>query len=217
MDFNLKIFLETLPLLVRGAGITILLTVISSAIGIVIGFFMAQCRVARGAVPRAVASAYVMFFRTMPLLLTLTLLYFGLPSLGINIEAVPVAIMGLSVTFGAYATEIIRSGIESVSPAQIRAARAIGLSHFQAMRWVVLPQAMRRVLAPLSNEVLATLKQTSLVSTIAIADLLRVGVETMSWRANTFSPLLGVALGYFLLALPLMGLNKWLEKRIRVT
>lgn len=217
MDFNLKIFLETLPLLVKGAGITIMLTLISSVLGIVIGFFMAQCRVAVGAFPRYVASAYVMFFRTMPLLLTLTLLYYGLPSMGINIEALPVAILGLSITFGAYATEIIRSGIESVSPAQIRAARAIGMSRFQAMRWVVLPQAMRRVLAPLSNEVLSTLKQTSLVSTIAIADLLRVGVETMSWRANTFSPLMGVALGYFLLALPLIGLNKLLETRIRVT
>jgi His/Glu/Gln/Arg/opine family amino acid ABC transporter permease subunit len=161
MDFDLKIFLETLPLLVKGAGITIMLTVVSSALGIVIGFFMAQGRVARAALPRRVAAVYVFFFRTMPLLLTLTLLYYGLPSLGINIDALPVAIVGLSITFGAYATEIIRAGIESVAPAQIRAARAIGLSHFQAMRWVILPQAMRRVLAPLSNEVLSTLKQTS--------------------------------------------------------
>lgn len=217
MDFNLKIFLETLPLLVKGAGVTITLTVVSSALGILIGFFMAQARVARTELPRCFAAVYVFIFRTMPLLLTLTLLYYGLPSMGIDIDAISVAIVGLSITFGAYATEIIRAGIESVSPAQIRAARAIGMSHLQAMRWVVLPQAMRRVLAPLSNEVLSTLKQTSLVSTIAIADLLRIGVETMSWRANTFSPLMGVALGYFILAIPLIGLNRILEARIRVT
>ncbi len=217
MDFSLPIFFESLPLLANGALVTIALTLVSSAIGIVLGLCSALGRVGTFKPMRWLTAGYVLVFRTLPLLLTLTILYYGLPSMGIQLSATAVAIMGLSVNFGAYSTEIFRSGIESVAPAQVRAARALGMSRGQAMRLVVLPQAVRRVLAPLSNEVLSTLKYTSLVSTIAIADLMRVGVDIMSWRANTFSPLVGVALGYFLLSLPLVGLNKVLETRIRVT
>lgn len=217
MDFQLSILIESLPLLLRGAWVTIVLTVVSSVIGIALGFAGALCRVSRRSGLRIGVAAYVLTFRAIPLLVTLTVFYYGLPSAGINLSAFAVAILGLSVTLGAYATEIIRAGIESIPAGQMRAARALGMSHVEAMRIVILPQATRRVLAPITNEVLSNLKNTSLVSTIAIADLLRVGVEVMTWRANTFSPFFGVALGYFVLTLPLIGLIKVLETRIRIT
>lgn len=217
MDFNPIIFFESLPLLAKAALVTCYLTIASSVIGIMLGLIASLGRVSPNRLAKGFAAFYVLVFRTIPLLLTLTVLYYGLPSMGLNIPAPVVAIIGMSVTFGAYATEIFRAGIESVAPGQIRAARALGMSRSQAMRLVVMPQAIRRVLAPICNEVLATLKNSSLVSTIAIADLMRVGTEIMSWRANTFSPLLGVALGYFVLAIPLIWLSKYLESRVRVT
>jgi ABC-type amino acid transport system permease subunit len=98
----------------------------------------------------------------------------------------------------------------------MRAARSLGMSWAGAMRRIILPQAMRRVLPPLTNEALTLLKNTSLVSTIALADLLRAGLEVMTWQANTFSPFAGVALFYLLLTLPLVWLNTRLEQRYRI-
>jgi len=97
------------------------------------------------------------------------------------------------------------------------AARSLGMSYGLAMRRIILPQALRRVLAPITNESITLLKNTSLVSTIALADLLRAGLEVMSSKANTFSPFAGVALCYLALTLPLLALNNFLERRYRVT
>jgi polar amino acid transport system permease protein len=128
-----------------------------------------------------------------------------------------VGVLALGLTNGAYMSEILRGGIESIDSGQMRAARALGMSYPQAMRRIVLPQAARRVLPPVTNELISLIKNTSLVSTVAISDLLRAGMDFMSWKANTFSPFAGVALGYVLLTLPLIAVNAWLEKRYRVT
>jgi polar amino acid transport system permease protein len=154
--------------------------------------------------------------RGVPLLETLLFLYYGLPSVGVRLDAFAVAIIALSITSGAYIGEIVRAGIQSIDPGQMRAARSLGMSWAGAMRRIILPQAMRRVLPPLTNEALTLLKNTSLVSTIALADLLRAGLEVMTWQANTFSPFAGVALFYLLLTLPLVWLNTRLEQRYRI-
>jgi ABC-type amino acid transport system permease subunit len=99
----------------------------------------------------------------------------------------------------------------------MRAARSLGMSYALAMRRIILPQALRRVLAPITNESITLLKNTSLVSTIALGDLLRAGLEVMTWKANTFSPFAGVALCYLALTFPLLALNNFLERRYRVT
>src|SRR5215475_3086190 len=112
--------------------------------------------------------------------------------------------------------EIVRAGIQSLDPGQMRAARSLGMSYSLAMRRIILPQAMRRVLPPITNESLTLLKNTSLVSTIALTDLLRSGLEVMTWQANTFSPFAGVALFYLLMTLPLVWLNGWLERNMRI-
>ena len=154
--------------------------------------------------------------RGLPLLVILLFLYYGLPSLGVLLSATTVAVLALALTNGAYVTEIVRSGIESIDRGQMRAARSLGMSYAMAMRRIVLPQALRRVLPPLTNESITLLKNTALVSVIAISDLLRAGVDAMTWKANTFSPFAGVALLYLALTLPLLALNGWLERRYRV-
>jgi His/Glu/Gln/Arg/opine family amino acid ABC transporter permease subunit len=195
---------------------TLELAVISIAIGTLIGTLAGVARVSGRPVLVWLVSGYVMLMRGVPLLVTLLFLYYGLPSAGLRLEAFTVAVIALSVTSGAYICEIVRAGIESIDPGQMRAARSLGMSWGKAMRRIIVPQALRRVLPPITNEALTLIKNTALVSSIALADLLRAGLEVMTWQANTFSPFAGVALIYLLLTLPLVWLNGLLERRYRI-
>jgi His/Glu/Gln/Arg/opine family amino acid ABC transporter permease subunit len=216
MDFELELFLESLPALFQGALMTARLTLISALIGLAIGVTLGLLRVSANPVLRYLALGYVTIFRGLPLLVTLLFLYYGLPSVDIQLSAFTVAIIALSVTNGAYVTEIVRAGIQSIEPGQIRAARSLGMSYPLAMRRIVLPQALRRVLPPITNEAITLLKNTALVSTIALTDLLRVGMNIMTWKANTFSPFAGVALCYLAMTLSMQALNAWVERRYRM-
>lgn len=216
MDFDWAIFLETLPSLARGAWVTAQLACASALLGLVIGVLGGLARVSSRSVLRRAAGAYVTLVRGLPLLVILLFLYYGLPSLGLLLPATVVAILALAMTNGAYVTEIVRSGIESIDRGQMRAARSLGMSYPLAMRRIILPQAIRRVLAPLTNESITLIKNTALVSVIAISDLLRAGVDAMTWKANTFSPFAGVGLFYLALTLPLLALTGWLERRFRI-
>ncbi len=217
MDFEWKIFLEALPALWKGALMTAQLSLVSILIGTVLGIGGGVARLSRHQPVRWFMWLYVTLFRAVPVLVTLLFLYYGLPSAGVLLDAFTVAVIGLSVTSGAYVTEIVRASIQSIDPGQMRAARALGMSPALALRRVVLPQAIRRVLPPLTGEAITVIKSTALVSTISLGDLLRAGLETMTWKANTFSPFAGVALFYLALTLPLLAVNHWLEKRYRVS
>ncbi len=216
MDFQFDIFIESFPTLLKGAVLTVQLTVISVVLGLIIGLIGALGRVSRNRLLRGVTICYITLMRAVPLLLTLMFLYYGLPSAGIDLSAFTIAIIALSVTNGAYVTEIIRAGIESIDPGQMRGARSLGMSYSLAMRRIILPQVVRRVLPPITNEAITLLKSTALVSTIALSDLLRSGLEVMTWKANTFSPFAGVALIYLLLTLPLIWVLGRLEKKFSV-
>src|SRR5262245_25944386 len=217
MDFDLKLFMETLPALAKGALVSAKLAAIAGVFGLVIGTCGGLARISANGVLSGLAAGYVLLIRGVPLLMTMLFLYYGLPAIGVRVEASIVAVAALSITSGAYITEIVRAGIQSIDRGQLRAARSLGMSYPLAMRRIVLPQAMRRVVPPLTNEAITLLKNTALVSVIAISDLLRVGVETMVWTANTFSPFAGVAMFYLILTLPLIALNAYVEKRFRVT
>jgi len=216
MDFELKLFLDSLPALLEGALNTAYLTFISAAIGLLIGLTLGLFRVSSNYFLRTLAFTYVTILRGLPLLVTLLFLYYGLPSLGIQLTSFAVAIIALSLTNGAYVSEIVRSGIESIEPGQMRAARSLGMSYSLSMKRIILPQALRRVLPPITNEAITLLKNTALVSTIALTDLLRVGVNIMTWKANTFSPFAGVALFYLIMTTTIQTFNVWLEKRYRI-
>ena len=216
MDFELQLFLESLPALFHGAVMTAQLTLISALLGLAIGVTVGLCRVSSNPFLRVLSVSYVTIFRGLPLLVTLLFLYYGLPSVNVQLSAFVVAIIALSVTNGAYVSEIVRAGIQSIEPGQMRAARSLGMSYTLAMRRIVLPQALRRVLPPITNESITLLKNTALVSTIALTDLLRVGMNIMTWKANTFSPFAGVALCYLVMTLSMQAFNVWLERRYRM-
>lgn len=217
MDFDFAIFVAALPSLLRGAIVTAEIAILSIVCGTVIGIIGGIARTSRNGVVRRVALFYVVIVRGVPVLVTLLFLYYGLPSAHIVLSSLAVAVLALSINHGAYVTEIVRAGIQSIDRGQLRAARSLGMSYPLALRRTILPQALRRVLAPITNESITLLKNTSLVSVIAIGDLLRAGVDVMTWKANTFSPFVGVALMYLLMILPLSALNGWLESKYRVT
>ena len=214
MDFEWSLFVQSMPSLLRGAETTAMLSLVSLLLALVIGIAGALLRAT--SIPALVwaVTAWTTLIRGLPLLVTLLFLYYGLPSLGILLSSVAVALIALAVTTGAFVTEIVRAGIESIDRGQMRAAKSLGMSWALGMRYVVLPQALRRVLPPLTNEAITLVKSTALVSVIAIPDLLRAGTDVMTWKANTFSPFAGVALVYLCMTLPLVGLNAWLEKRL---
>lgn len=214
MDFELSIFLEAFPLLLRGAWVTLYLSLVSSGIGAALGLFVGVARVSRIRVVRTTATVYTEVIRGTPLLMQLIVLYYGLPSVGINLEAVVAGIIGLSANSAAYVGEIFRAGIQSVGRGQREVALACGLTRPQTMRYIILPQAFRLVLPPLTNEFVTMLKDSSLVSTLAIAELLRTGREIVAWKVNVFSPFAGVTLLYLAMTLPLTHLARYLERRI---
>jgi len=213
LDFQWDIFVESIPPLLAGAWITLQLTVISLILGLAIGLVGALGRVSSNRFFSNAALVYTTVMRSIPLLVTLMFLYFGLPSAGILLSAFTVSIIAFSINTGAYVTEIVRSGIESIDKGQMRAARSLGMPYGLAMRRIILPQVVRRVLPPITNEAITLVKNTALVSTIALPDLLRAGLNVMTWKANTFSPFAGVALMYMMMTLPLMWLVSRIEKR----
>lgn len=216
MDFQWSIFVESIPPLLKGAWLTLQLTVLSVTIGLVIGLFGGLGRVSPRPAIKSLALAYTTLMRGIPLLVTLMFLYYGLPAVGVQLSAFAVAVIALSVTNGAYVSEIVRAGIQSIDRGQMRAARSLGMSYGLAMRRIILPQVVRRVLPPITNESITLLKNTALVSTIALSDLLRSGLEIMTWKANTFSPFAGVGLIYLLMTLPMIWFVSRLEKRFTV-
>lgn len=216
MDFEWALFVESLPALARGAATTAELAFVSICGGLLLGLIGGLARVSGVVALNALALALVTLLRGVPLLVTMLFFYYGLPSLGLLMEAKTVAILALSLTNGAYVTEIVRAGIQSIDRGQMRAARSLGMGWPLAMRRIVLPQALRRVLPPIGNEAITLLKNTALVSVIAIPDLLRAGTDIMTWQANTFSPFAGVALMYLMMTLPLVWLVARLESRWRV-
>lgn len=213
MDFSWDVFTEVFPYLLRGAKVTLTLTLVSLAFGIALGLLLGLARVSANPVIRGAAVAYIEVIRGTPLLMQLIFIYYGLPSVGIVLDAYAAGILGLSLNSAAYVGEIFRAGIQSVAKGQVEAARASGLTYAQSMRYVVLPQALRVVLPPLTNEFVAMLKDTSLVSTLAVAELLRVGREMQAWKSNTFSPFAGVALIYLSMTIPMTKLARHFEKR----
>ncbi len=215
MDFNLEVFIDGIPYLLKGAVMTLRLTLISVSIGIILGLILSLGRVSKNPIFRYPTGLYIEIIRGTPLLMQLLIIYYALPSIGLNLPAVTAAITGLSLNSAAYVGEIFRGGIQSIEKGQMEAARSLGMAYFQAMRYIILPQAFRRILPPLTNEFASMLKESSLASTLAVTELLRSGRELVAWKANVFSPFIGVTLFYLIMTIPLTRLSSYLEKRLK--
>jgi polar amino acid transport system permease protein len=202
-------------LILWGLGVTVAYTIGSIAIGMVIGLATGLLRLSRNKLLTLPLIAYVEIFRCTPLLVQIIWFYYALPVvLGIDIPATVAATLVLSLYTGAFYAEIVRGGVESIERGQWDAARAIGLRHLQALHLVILPQAFRRMIPPFMNQSIIQLKNTSLVSTIAVADLL---YEGQMITAATYRPLevyTMVAVLYFAVLFPLTLAAQYVERRL---
>ncbi len=213
-QFDVNLFIRILPDLARGALVTLKFTVFSTLLGLVIGTVMGIFRIVRNLVLNAIATVYVEVIRGTPLLVQIMIVYYGLPAAGINLPPEIAGILALGINSGAYIAEVIRAGILSVPKGQMEAARSLGMTYVQAMRYVILPQAFRNILPALGNEFIALLKDSSLLSVIAIAELTRTGMQIYAVTFNAWTPLLGVAMFYLMMTLPLSKLVDYVQKRI---
>jgi len=164
---------------------------------------------------RTIAGAYIELIRGTPLLVQIFIVYFGLPALGMNLDPFIAGMIAMGINSGAYVGEIVRGGIESIAKGQMEAARSLGLTYWQAMRYIILPQAIVRILPALGNEFIALLKDSSLVSTIAIAELTRTGQIIITRTFKSFEIWSGVALFYFVMTYAISRIVKYSEKRLR--
>jgi His/Glu/Gln/Arg/opine family amino acid ABC transporter permease subunit len=205
LDFGL-IFENSGPLL-RAVLVTISLAFLAEFFGIVLGLGLALLKIARSRLLSAPAQLYIDVFRG-------TIIYFTTASVGIRFTSLFFAgLVALSLNAAAYVAEIFRSGIQSIDRGQMEAGRASGLSYAKTMRYIIVPQAFRRVIPPLTNEFVMLIKDTSLVSVIGLAELLRAARVLQSETFNG-TPLIAAALIYLAICLPLIYLTNALERRL---
>ena len=217
MKLNFGLIFENLPFLGQGAITTIVITIFSLLLGLIIGLFVGIGRISKNKPARWLSSLYINFIRGTPLLVQIFILYFGLPSaFNINLDPYLAGILALGVNSGAYVGEIVRAGIQSIDKGQMEAARSLGMTYTMAMRYVILPQAFRRILPPIGNELIVLLKDSSLVSTIALPELLFNGRLVAARTFDYFSMYIGVALIYLLLTWATAQLMGYIERRFAI-
>ena len=213
---DLKPYFDVLP---QAIGRTALLTVTSLSLGIVLGLFVGMARIGPLKAGRMAAALYVEIIRGIPLFVQILYLYYGIGYL-IRKIYVPSPFVSATLAFGicyaAYIAEIFRAGFQSIDRGQTEAARALGLTRRQSMRYVLLPQAFRNVLPALGNEGVAMLKDTSLASVVTIAELTQTGSALTSMTYRPFEVWTVIALCYLALTLPLSWGVRKLEARLRV-
>lgn len=210
--FNGRVLWAALPLLLEGLWTTVLLGAVSIVLGMVSGMPMALLRIFAPKPWRLLARIYIDVFRSIPLLVLLVLVYYALPFVGVRLSSFAAAATALSMVSCAYTAEIFRAGIEAIPRGQFDAASAIGLRFSDSLREVILPQALRIVTPPLTSNCINVLKDTALASVVAMPDLLKQATQAQALAANP-SPLIGAALLYLLLLLPLVQLVTRFEAR----
>ena len=210
---------QQLEAFMYGAKNTVILALSGEFFGIVLGLLLAIFAISKRAVVRAPARVYINFFRGTPLLWQISFIGIGLPlALGLDISTYTAAIIALGLNMGAYSAEVFRAGIQSIERGQLEAARGLGMSYGQAMRYSIVPQAVRRVIPPLMNEFVILVKDTSLVLFLGLSagerDLLSVASQGFG---NTFNGTFFIyaALGYLAICLPAIRLVNAVERRMR--
>ncbi|WP_273836776.1 amino acid ABC transporter permease [Halococcus sp. PRR34] len=218
VDFDLLV--EVVYPQFTDAFITVLrIVVISSVLSVIAGVAVGLGRVSQTRFTRAIARGYIEFFRGTPLLFQLMVIFLGVPTFWppgafpITNFAVPAAIIGLTLNHAAYIGEAIRGGIEAVPDGQMEAARSLGLSYIQSMREVVLPQAWRNALAAIGNDQVILVKDTSLLTVIAVPELISAFRNVNSNNFDAWTPIVIVAVAYLLITIPLGKLVSYLEAR----
>ena len=221
--FSSQAYLDALTFIIDGVSLTLQVTIVSYLIALVAGLIFGLMRVSDNPVFYAVSTLYVEVMRGVPLLVVI--LYMGFvvtprvrEATGgrVDLQGLPAAILGIALSYGAYMAEVYRGGIESIEHGQMEAARSLGMNYMQAMRYVILPQAVRRILPPLGNNLISMLKDSSLVSVIALNDLLQTGRLYVSRTYRAFEGYNTVALLYLTMTLILSLAVRIVERKAAI-
>ena len=200
----------------QGAGVTLELTAVGLLIGFVLGLALALAKTFGAPGVSKFATGYIELFRGTPLLVQLFLIYYGLPSLGLTLSQTLSAYLALGLNSAAYQAEYLRGAIQAIGDAQMMAGRSIGLSRWQTIRLVILPQALRLALPAWSNEPISLLKTTGVVFLIAVQDLMAKAKRAATTTYNPIGSYIAVAVIYLVMVFILDALLKWLERKTKI-
>ncbi|MBQ7890546.1 MAG: amino acid ABC transporter permease [Erysipelotrichaceae bacterium] len=222
MESILKIFtLENILFLFEGVKISLLIAICSLLLGTIIGTLLASFRISKNVVLRIIGRVYVDLIRGTPMLLQLSFLYLGFPMVYqlitgeyLGMDALSVGIIGIGMNSGAYVCELIRGAINSIDKGQWEAGKSLGLTQNQILMKIILPQSFKRIIPPLANEFIVLIKDSSLVSTIGVYDLMQSSKILGGKYYNYFLPMIAVAMVYLVLTLVISHFTMKLEKRL---
>ncbi|MCM3569761.1 amino acid ABC transporter permease [Neobacillus mesonae] len=215
MDIRWDLLAEYAPFFAKGTLLTVGLSIAGILIGCILGLFIGLGKMLENKLLAFPFKCYITFFRGTPLLVQILLVHFGLvPLLLDKTHAITAAIMALSLNSAAYVAEIFRAGIQSIDKGQMEAARSLGMNHVQSMRYVILPQAFKRMIPPLGNEFVVLIKDSSLAAIIAVPELMYWGQAMQGQYYRAWEPYITAALIYLVLTFSLSLLLSQLERRL---
>lgn len=214
MKIDWGIILESIPLLANGVIVTLQVSALSAVLGLALGVALGLGALSRNRAIRWAVAAYVDFIRGTPLLIQIFLVFFALPMIGIRFDEISAGVVALSLNAGAFVAEVVRGGVGSIERGQAEAAKAIGMRHRQVLVYILLPQAYRQMVPPLTNELISLVKNSSLLSVISVYELTRAGQAIISVHFVPFEIYTLLALYYYVLIKALSWLSVQLERRL---
>lgn len=214
MTIDWDIILESIPLLAEGVIVTLQVSSLSAVLGLALGVLLGLGALSRSRVIRWSVAAYVDFIRGTPLLIQIFLVFFALPMVGIRFDEFAAGVVALSINAAAFVAEVVRGGVGSIERGQSEAAKAIGMRHRQVLVYILLPQAYRQMMPPLTNELISLVKNSSLLSVISVYELTRAGQAIISVHFVPFEIYTLLALYYYVLIKALSWLSVQLERRL---
>jgi polar amino acid transport system permease protein len=212
----LDIFLEYYPLFLRGLGVTVFVTIISCFSGTILGTFLALGKIYGNKYVSALVRLFISIIRGTPLLVQLFIIYYGLPAYGVRLTPITAAVISFIINSGAYQAEYLRGSIQSISGSQLKAAQSIGMTKWQGIRHIVLPQALRRVIPSWTNEFIYMIKYSSLAYVIGARELMTEGKLIASRNYQFFDVYLVVALIYLVVIIAFVYLFNRIEKKVTI-
>jgi len=216
-DFKYSVMWESIPMLLTGVKLTIIITIFGLVIGFILGAVSGLFKISRNAFTRKIAGVYIESIRGTPIMVQVMFIYFGLPmALGMRIPPIVAGVVAIAVNSGAYIAEIVRGAFQSIETGQTEAGRSIGLSHFQTLYYIIWPQALKRMIPPLGNQFIISLKDTSLLVVVGVGELTRTGQEIIASNFRAFEVWLTVALLYLAMTLSLSRVLNILERRMDI-
>ncbi len=203
------------PMYVEAAGLTLRMGLAGIALSMAVGLLCCLAQRCRVPVLRQIAKIYIELARNTPLLVQLFFLYFGLPKVGVRLSSETCAVIGLTFLGGAYMAEAFRSGLDAVDKTQVEAGECLGLTGLQNLRYVIFPQALATAVPAICANVIFLIKETSVFSAVALADLMYVAKDLIGMYYKTDEALLMLVAAYLVLLLPISVVFSWLERRLR--